>query len=883
MKVKRARLPFQMLNTFDKEATAEFGVLLERGFSLIEREIENAEPNPEENAVEGSLERESLRKSLEEENDKEERKSALRDHQRRGEYGAPIEPGRQLPEQNIEEIIQKLPWKGGLLTMNIHHGDIHDGKRKEKIIATRDIQAIQPVNASHLKEVLRGTRKEEVIATRPKGSDLVTIQEGTATALAARLTYIQGLTVQLAEPVDPDRSITINQEVDLSEVEVTIRSRTHLYAYRLPSYLEPVAEKARALSFQEFSLSFEGKKSSEEREKRERADLVDRERMDLWLRTYSKFRAEGNSESESNRLTRKNSRWQRMEIRAEKALDEAVEAEEKWDTLRDEMVLAWQETERFAKEDGREIEEQDNYDSLMLWGEAHKGNQPMTVKQELSSPDFGLSYDEGAAVEVRDLQGRWHSAVVALSPQPAGEVRVRRKDGQYRIVIDPTTIRSKDPSGKLILDTDAEVVYNKPMQEIRIDKFNVILPAGSDSLRIENALTVITDEMNSFPLKVNQETWKRNKDDMEKELIRITNEIRVEIDRPKFRPNSSKDCSELFLEDRNLPVQRVNKKSGTPAMDKETLQVFSLMGDETADKIIAAREAQSKFSQLTKWGPFAEAGEVQCIWNQLGQPHGRYSCESPNLQNRIVEIRETIEAEPGYKFVSFDLGQAEYVVFASLTNDPTLIAAFGEGKDFHQQMWNEIEAAVPGVNLHEQDHRKSGKTINFAILYMMMTFTLSKKLGVSSEEAQRIIDGWRQRAPVAVTYMENYIAYAKKTGQTSTKFGRTRYMPELKTAKGNYLRELTKTAWHHHNAGTASEILKIKQIKAWRVLRRAGISVEEARLVLQMHDELIFHVKDERVSEVEDLVGESFSKDISGFVPFRVDQKTGQNWKAISK
>jgi len=330
-----------------------------------------------------------------------------------------------------------------------------------------------------------------------------------------------------------------------------------------------------------------------------------------------------------------------------------------------------------------------------------------------------------------------------------------------------------------------------------------------------------------------------------------------------------------------LPVQRVNKKSGAPACDKPTLEALAAMGEPLPAKISEAREARAKLSQLEKWEEFAKAGEVQCVWNQLGTPHGRYSCEGPNLQNRIVEIRETVEAPEGSVFLSYDLGQAEYVTWGSLSKDPVLIDALTiDGVDFHAKMFEAVKKLVP--ELPSDEPRKRGKTINFALLYLMQDFTLAKKLGVDIKVARDILQAYDDRATVAAEYKQRMIKSITSSGTSFTHFGRTRELSAIKTAKGGRLHELQKTLWHHHNAGTAAELLKIKQVKTWKEIRR-NWDVDEVRLSLQMHDELIFTVKQSVLAEVQEVLLPIMEAAVPGFLPFPIDERAGRNWRDISK
>lgn len=487
-----------------------------------------------------------------------------------------------------------------------------------------------------------------------------------------------------------------------------------------------------------------------------------------------------------------------------------------------------------------------------------------------------MTYHLDEIVQIRGPGNQWQPARIAkLTP-----LIVEQSDGRRRTIIDPTAIRRGEPaSDDDLLDKPLGREYNTLMAQITINQFNVTLPEGSTSARLEHELQPVTDEMNHTPLKVNRDTWQRNLQTATEKLAELERSCH-QLAGTNFRPNATADCVVIFAKRGRHPRQT---STGRASISKELLQEWAHDGDDLAAEVIKAREARTRLSQLEAWQPYAAAGSVQCQWNQLGTPHGRYSCEEPNLQNRINEIRETIEAAEGYQLISFDLGQAEYVTWASLSNDPILGAAFRAGKDFHLTMWREIEAVLSLASTLPGDPRDNGKTINFALLYLMQYWTLARRLGIDNETAKQLLQAYRNRAPTAAAYMDNYTAAAQKTGVTRTYFGRQRELPELCTAHGPKLHEVTKTAWHHHNAGTAAELLKIKQLKAWKALRRNHLSQDTVRFALQMHDEIILQVRTEDAATVTDLVMDVFNQPVPGFLPFKIDCRAGRNWQAISK
>jgi len=419
------------------------------------------------------------------------------------------------------------------------------------------------------------------------------------------------------------------------------------------------------------------------------------------------------------------------------------------------------------------------------------------------------------------------------------------------------------------------------MAAITTPQFQVVIPEGTQSHRIETALIGPTARMNVVPLTVNHATWQRNRDKVAVEVDELVNICRKATGNPKFRPNARQDCLNYFITEAGLlPGRRT--PSGEPAMDKEILVDFVNQGDPVAAGVINAREKMSMLSQLEAWEKYAVAGQVQATWDQFGTPMARYACSDPNLQNRITEIRETIEARPGHVLISWDLGSAEYVTWASLSKDPVLSEIFTAGRDMHQEMAVFLKETVPTLDFRGEP-RPFGKMVNFALCYLMNDWSLSKRLGCSGAIASQIVNAYKTRASQAIKYQEHIIAGALATNKVSTRFGRQRTIPGLSHRVKKVQDEAIKTAWHHHNAGTAAEILKIKQIRLLSTLGKAKHYPGIAECVLQMHDEVVVEVRKEHADEVRELGNEAFSRPIDGFLPFKIDCRTGGNWLEVSK
>lgn len=473
-------------------------------------------------------------------------------------------------------------------------------------------------------------------------------------------------------------------------------------------------------------------------------------------------------------------------------------------------------------------------------------------------------YDKGDKVLVQ-VGDEWKPAMVLGF---SGGLKVQREDGAIRVIQDLAKV--------------AKIPGEAVGSGIFLSRFGVRIPEGTKSYAMEKSLERITEEMNSTPLLVNKETWRRNLFKLAEELAVLEDTCKSMTGNPDFRPNSPKDCIEEFQGKRKLPLGRITEK-GAQSMDKEALQYLANLGDDLAPVVMQARETQSKVSQLTKWAPFAQEGSVQTNWDQYGQPHGRYTSDNPNLQNRVSEIRETIESSHGYSFVSTDWGMAEYVVWASLSKDGYLSEIFEMGRDLHEEMGKALVNLNPARTLGSDTVRKFGKTTNFAILYRMQPWTLAKSLGVSSGEAATILDEYATRAPVASEYQEEVLRKAARDGYVDTAFGRRLYCSALGNLRGGQLHQLQKTVWHHHNAGTAAELLKLKMVEVEDALRKGGYSWETARIALNMHDEIILEVKDAFLEDVSHLIKSTMEAREEGFLPFKVDLRIGKNWLEISK
>jgi DNA polymerase-1 len=409
---------------------------------------------------------------------------------------------------------------------------------------------------------------------------------------------------------------------------------------------------------------------------------------------------------------------------------------------------------------------------------------------------------------------------------------------------------------------------------------NAKIELTRESAVLEARLIPITAEMNHYPLRVNKSTWERNfkaaqesADFLREFCCYLTND-------DYFRPNSTADCAKALFTNRGVVPTKLSKATGLPLTDKDTLaELVNNGGDVLAETVIDARSAISRLGQLRTWKGFADRGFVQTTWDSLGTPQGRYASAVPNLCNRIDPIRDTIEADEGCSFLSIDNNQSEYVTWSSLSGDVSLSEAFLTGKDFHLETARLIREAIPNWVPSEDDERQAGKTINFALCYLMKVHTLARKLGCSAEVASKIVKVYQARAETAVAYIQKTLSVAKEVGYVETFYGRRRYCQEYQQLNGSReAHEIEKTLWNHQNSGTSAELVKQKQLKTWVALRQAAFTAADARIAINEYDEILLHVRDSLLEEVRQMVKEIWETPEKGFLPFRVGIKSAKTW-----
>jgi DNA polymerase-1 len=272
-------------------------------------------------------------------------------------------------------------------------------------------------------------------------------------------------------------------------------------------------------------------------------------------------------------------------------------------------------------------------------------------------------------------------------------------------------------------------------------------------------------------------------------------------------------------------------------------------------------------------------GRVHTCFNQAVAATGRLSSSDPNLQNIPIrtelgrEIRGAFIAEPGRVLISADYSQIEFRVLAHLAEEEVLIEAFRRGADFHQETSLKLFGADSGVDPHQL--RAKAKMVNYAVLYGKTAFTLAKDINVTPQVAQEFIDAYFAGFPRVRAFLDRTLEDARLTGVVKTMYGRRRLVPELNSRDFQRRAAAEREATNLPIQGTAADIMK----RAMLQVHAALAGDREARMILTVHDELLFEVPRSRAEEIGALVRERMESAAVLKVPLTVDVGIGENWK----
>ena len=349
----------------------------------------------------------------------------------------------------------------------------------------------------------------------------------------------------------------------------------------------------------------------------------------------------------------------------------------------------------------------------------------------------------------------------------------------------------------------------------------------------------------------------------------------------EFNINSPKQLAEILFDKLQLPVLKRTGTSKAPSTAVEVLEELALSHD-IPRQILEWRGLMKLKGTYIDALPLLvnpETGRVHTCFNQAVAATGRLSSSDPNLQNIPIrtplgrEIRRAFTADPGNVLISADYSQIEFRVLAHLSEEPALVDAFREGVDFHERTAVKIFGADSGRDKHEL--RSIAKMVNYALLYGKGAFTLAKDIGVSQQAAQEFIEAYFAGFPRVRAFIDRTLEDARVTGVVKTLYGRRRLVPELTSRDFQRRAAAEREAVNMPIQGTAADILKRAMIDVHAALA----SQPDARMILTVHDELLFEVPKERADELAALVRDRMQSAAVLKVPLTVDVGIGENWK----
>lgn len=362
-------------------------------------------------------------------------------------------------------------------------------------------------------------------------------------------------------------------------------------------------------------------------------------------------------------------------------------------------------------------------------------------------------------------------------------------------------------------------------------------------------------------------------------MQRLEREV-YDIAGEEFNLSSTKQLGKIMFEKLELPVIKKTKK-GAPSTAEEVLQELAL--DYPLPALIMQYRGISKLkSTYTDKLPLqinAKTNRLHTSYHQAVTATGRLSSSNPNLQNIPIKtqegrrIRQAFVARSGYKILAADYSQIELRIMAHLSGDKGLLDAFAEGLDIHSA----TAAEVFGVALDDvsTEQRRSAKAINFGLIYGMSAFGLAKQLHVGRMDAQQYIDTYFARYPGVAQYMEDVKSVAAEKGYVETLLGRRLYLPEINARNGMRRQAAERVAINAPMQGTAADIIKLAMLKVDEWLNGGTV---DAKLIMQVHDELVLEVAEADVDEVKTTLCDLMSNALELNVPLLVEAGVGNNW-----
>jgi DNA polymerase-1 len=412
---------------------------------------------------------------------------------------------------------------------------------------------------------------------------------------------------------------------------------------------------------------------------------------------------------------------------------------------------------------------------------------------------------------------------------------------------------------------------------------------------LEVPLIEVLAELEANGIRLDVRLLSKLSEEMGRELAEIEKEIYRLAGRP-FNIGSLPQLRTILFDELKLPVQGRTGVTGAPSTDEEALErlaALAVPGSDLPRKILEHRQLSKLKSTYVDALPemiLPATGRVHASFNQTVAATGRLSSSDPNLQNipvrreRGQQIRQAFVPEPGWTLLTADYSQIELRLLAHFCGDEALAKAFAEERDIHTT----VASRVYGVEEKDvtADMRRSAKTVNFGVIYGMSAFGLAQRLGIDRKEAKAFIDAYFARYPRVLEYQDRLLGACRNTGYVTTILGRRRRIdPGAIRPRSTYQQrnQSEREAINMEIQGSAADLMKLAMLHIFRRMRREEL---QSRMLLQIHDELVFEAPPEELSRLTALVQEEMTepraKELGLRVPLRVDLAAGPNWLDVT-
>lgn len=397
---------------------------------------------------------------------------------------------------------------------------------------------------------------------------------------------------------------------------------------------------------------------------------------------------------------------------------------------------------------------------------------------------------------------------------------------------------------------------------------------------IELPLSPVLAKMEQFGVLIDSQKLAQQSQDLAVRILELEKEVHT-LAGEEFNLSSPKQLQEILYKKMDLPVLKKTPK-GAPSTAEEVLQELAI--NYPLPKLLMEYRGLSKLKntytdKLPKMIN-ARTGRVHTSYHQAITATGRLSSTEPNLQNIPIRteegrrVRQAFIAREGYKIVAADYSQIELRIMAHLSSDKGLLNAFATGQDIHTATASEVfDTSLKEVSIEQ---RRNAKAINFGLIYGMSAFGLSKQLNIPRYDAQKYMDLYFERYPSVLTYMEDTRQVAKEKGYVSTVFGRRLYLPEINASNGLRRKGAERAAINAPMQGTAADIIKKAMLAVDEWIDT--LPIDEVRMIMQVHDELVFEIKEHKLTEHKNKIISLMEQAVQLDVPLTVEAGIGENW-----